>query len=165
MRLARNLAIGIAILGTTSCRDHGESAPDVNVLDSVVAASGARIFPAPDRVMNGPTVIAFYALTKEQVARGGDASEAFADFERQLKGVDRALDSLGVRLDYQYSDTIQYQVNGVAHAWHPPSDSLRVGYLFLGPGRILDVQYGVMTNSDLLDQTRNWLRKAPSGPR
>src|SRR5688500_1243431 len=106
MRLALDLAIGIALLGTASCRDHGESAPDVHVLDSVVSASGARIFPAPERVINGPTVIAFYALAKEQVARGGDTSEAFADFEYHLRGMDHALDSIGVRLYYQYSDTV-----------------------------------------------------------
>ncbi len=162
-RLRLYCAIGIAILGSTGCASRaastpGESAPDVNILDSVVAGSGERVWPAPERQIIGPTVIGFYALTRDQVARGGDGTAAFADFAQSVADRAHSVDSVGVRLYLQYSDTITYRLDGVAGVWNPPAGSPRVGYLFLAPRRPSAVRYGVMSTTALWKQMKEWLK-------
>jgi len=162
-RLPLQTVISIAMLASTSCAKHaastpGQSIPDFHVLDSVVAGSGERVWPAPERPVLGPTVIAFYALTRQQVERGGDGTAAFADFGQTVRDIAQTFDSAGVRLYVQYSDTIKYRGDGGAHAWNPPSDSARVGYLFLAPRRPSGARYGVMSKAALWAQVKDWIR-------
>jgi hypothetical protein len=162
-RLPLQCAISIAMLGSAGCAQHaastpGQAVPDVHVLDSVVAASGERVWPAPERSISAPTVIAFYALTREQVERGGDGTAAFTNFGQSVRDMTQTFDSAGVRLYFQYSDTIKYRLDGVPHAWNPPSGSPRVGYLFLAPRRPFDARYGVMSKTALWDQVRDWIK-------
>lgn len=162
MRLVSTLSFAIALVSTAGCRDRGESIPDVSVLDSAVTALGEPIYPAPERDIVGPTVIAFYPLVGMYGASGQDSLKAFTDLDDKISGAGRALDSLGVRFYFQYSDTVKYRAGNVAEVWHSPSDSLKVGYLFLAPGRAPDVQYGMRSNADLIRRTRDWLSRAPN---
>lgn len=161
MRPVYILSFAIALMSTAGCRERGESVPDVSVLDSAVTALGEKVYPAPERDIVGPTVIAFYPLATMYGVSGQDSLKAFADLDQQISGARRALDSLGVRLYFQYSDTVKYHTRDVAEVWHAPSDSVKVGYVFLAPGRALDVRYGMLSNTDLIRHTRDWLRTAP----
>jgi hypothetical protein len=161
MRLASIFCVGVALLSTAGCRERGQVVPDVSVFDSAVTALGEKIFPAPERDIVGPTVIAFFPLLPVNGASGQDSVRAFWDLDRQVGELGRALDSLGVRFYFQYSDTVKYRARNVAQVWHAPSDSLKVGYLFLAPGRTPDVQYGTPSNAVLIRRTREWLSRAP----
>jgi hypothetical protein len=112
---------------------------------------------AKPMVVNGPVVVAFFATTQAEIDANPDQGEALSDFQFYLEGMRKALDSLGVALIEQYTDTVSFTVNGRKTTWVPQKDSASVGYLFLSPRRAPNAKFGVMTNTDLLETVREWL--------
>ena len=113
-------------------------------------------------IVDRPVLVAFFATTQAQVDSSDDAGEALSDFQHYLPAIKRGLDSLGVALRAQYTDTVRYVVEGRAQTWTPAKDSADVGYLLLRPDAEPRVQYAVATTDDVLDQVKEWLgRKTP----
>jgi len=113
-------------------------------------------------VVDRPVLVAFFATTQALVDSSDDTGEALSDFQYYLPAIERGLDSLGVELREQYTDTVRYVVNGRAQVWTPAMDSADVGYLLLRPDAEPQVQYAVATTGDVLGQVKAWLgRKTP----
>lgn len=113
-------------------------------------------------VVDRPVLVAFFATTQAEVDSSDDIGEALSDFQHYLPTIKLGLDSLGVTLREQYTDTVRYVAGGRARVWMPAKDSADIGYLLLRPDAEPQVQYAVATTDDVLDQVRKWLgRKTP----
>jgi hypothetical protein len=160
MNMKRSLTIFLSLLAAACAPADVRRAdtPSARSLETVKNhPTGIRdTTDAPLRV-DRPVLVAFFAVTQAQVDSRDDTGEALSDFQYYLPAIKLGLDSLGVELHAQYTDTVRYVVNGRAQLWVPAKDSADVGYLLLRPGAEPKVQYAVSTNSDLLDQVREWL--------
>jgi hypothetical protein len=97
--------------------------------------------------MNGPTVIAFFITTQEKVDQDADANEALADFQIYAHDVREKLKSAGVAFHEIYGPGFDVREGKKSSTYHPKQS---VGYYFVAPGKRPRVEYGVMTDGDLM---------------
>ena len=119
----------------------------VLLLGMMAQQGAARFSPSTGPVkvaVTGPTIVAFYAEST------GDDQEALADFEFYLGKVGPTLDSAGVKLVVAFTDTVYLTWSGGRKQTLSTRDSIRVGYGFTDRRRPLALEYGVLTDIDLL---------------
>ena len=110
---------------------------------------GAQSSPASTKgvrvAVAGPTIVAFF------VASPGDSdSESLSDFEFYLGKVAPDLDNAGVKLVVAFADTLYLTWPDGRKQVVSTRDSIGVGYGFTDRRRPLAMEYGVMTDIDLL---------------
>jgi hypothetical protein len=159
------LSIALSLVLVTACSHTDARRVDTASARSVAPDVHQRSPTGPDTAaapiqVDRPVLVAFFAVTQAQVDSSDDIGEALSDFQHYLPGIKSGLDSIGVALREQYTDTVRYIANGRAQLWVPPKESADVGYLLLRPDGEPSVLYAVATTDDVLDQVKEWLGRS-----
>ena len=116
-----------------------------------------NLFPAylhadskiPILEVKGPTVIAFFRpVTKDQLNKDTDLNESLSDFQHHLRGAKPALENAGITVHAIYAKSFTVKLPASTTTFKPVDAN--VGYYFIMPGKKPMIQYGVMTDIDLL---------------
>ena len=111
--------------------------------------------------ITGPTLIAFFPPdVSAQIDAGGDEATALDDFGHHLASATDSLRALGVRVVGVGTRTLHVVQDGRTNVFAVPRDSADLGYYLVAPGRPPLVQYGVLSDTDLVDVAQEYLRGA-----
>jgi hypothetical protein len=100
-------------------------------------------------VVNGPTVVAFFpSVTDAELAKDPDTNESLADFQLYATSVREELRSAGIEFEEIYASSFAVRCRAKTTTFRPKKTT--VGYYFITPGRAPRVEYGVMTDVDIL---------------
>ena len=94
------------------------------------------------------TVIAFYNPAPKNVEPDADSDESLSDFQLYAGSVRQPLGKLGIDLKVLYVRSFRLQFGGRNTEFRPRSDT--AGYYLIAPGKKPLIEYGVMTDADLL---------------
>jgi hypothetical protein len=100
-------------------------------------------------VANGPTVVAFFPPVKDtDLSNHPDINESLADFQFYATRVREKLHDAGI--DFQEIFALSFAIRcGTKMTIFRPKKTT-VGYYFIAPGKSPRVEYGVMTDADIL---------------
>jgi hypothetical protein len=102
----------------------------------------------PAVVVAGPTIVAFFPVTKAGLQKDADTNEALADFQFYAKQVREPLKKRGIEFQEVYAQSLLVHIGQQATVFRPAKG--RVGYYLILPGKKPRIEYGVMTDTDLL---------------
>lgn len=112
----------------------------------LTVSSATAADKTPRILVNRPMIVAFFSPNSN--AADADADEARADFQLYAKQVHDPLSKRGIELREVYAIGFTV-VNGKSVTSFRPTKA-QVGYYLIAPGHKPRVEYGVMTDSDLL---------------
>lgn len=99
-------------------------------------------------VVDGPTVVAFFPpVTDTELQKNPDTNEALADFQLYANRVREPFKKRGIEVHELYTRSFRIRVGKNVNTFHPKTG---VGYYFVIPGKRPLIEYGVMTDIDLL---------------
>lgn len=104
-----------------------------------------------DKTINvcGPTVVAFIKpAANAQEEKEDGYNDALSDFEAYAGLLQQPLKNKGIDFKVVYAAGFRTKCGSHAKTFIP--DKITVGYYFIEPGKHPRVEYGVMTNLDLL---------------
>ena len=99
-------------------------------------------------VVAGPTIVAFFPATKAELHKDADTNEALADFQFYGKQVREPLKKAGIDFQEVYAQSFRVRIGQEGTVFRPAKRN--VGYYLIVPGKKPRIEYGVMTNTDLL---------------
>jgi hypothetical protein len=100
-------------------------------------------------VVNGPTVVAFFPpVTDTGLSKDPDTNESLADFQRYATRVREKLNNAGIKLEEINASSFAVRCEAKTTTFHPKKTT--VGYYFIAPEKSPRVEYGVMTDVDIL---------------
>jgi len=83
-----------------------------------------------------------------------DSNEALSDFQLYAERVKQPLSELDIDFQQLYVRSFRLHLSGGDIVFRPKSDT--VGYYLIAPGKKPHVEYGVMTDADLLMVARRY---------
>jgi hypothetical protein len=99
--------------------------------------------------VGGRTIVAFFApVTDAELQKDADTNEALADFQLYATRVREPLKKAGVDFHELYTHAFRVRVGKAVTTFRPVK--VDVGYYFIVPGKEPRIEYGVMTDADLL---------------
>jgi hypothetical protein len=100
-------------------------------------------------VVEGRTVVAFFPpASKPELEKDPDLNEALADFQVYAKRVREPLKRAGIEFHELYTHSFQVRLGRTVTTFRTSKGE--VGYYFVVPGKKPRIEYGVMTDADLL---------------
>lgn len=112
-------------------------------------------------IVRGRTIVAFFPPTSEaELQKDTDTNEALADFQLYAARVRDHLKKVGIDFHELYVHSFRVRVGKTVTTFHPVKTE--VGYYFIAPGKEPRIEYGVMTDIDIL-QVANEYFGAASG--
>jgi hypothetical protein len=109
----------------------------------LVAAERARTF-----VIRRPTVIAFFPPVTEQELSDAGRNESLAHFQFSANEVRKPLHDAGITFIENYAESFRVRFAKAVNTFRP--EKIKVGYYLIAPGKDPRIEYGVMTEEDLL---------------
>jgi hypothetical protein len=107
----------------------------------------------PVIVVHGPTIVAFFApATKSE--NSADGNESLADFRFYAKNVRKPLKNAGIAFHELYANSFRLQDGKKLTTFDP--GKVDVGYYLIAPGKKPRIEYGVLTDSDLLQMAKEY---------
>ena len=106
----------------------------------------AQIEPLFD--VHGPTVVAFFPPVTQAEMSDGETDESLDDFQFYAKSAHSHLAKAGVDFHEVFAHSFRVRLGTKTITFHPAK--LDVGYYLVAPGKKPHVEYGVMTDTDLL---------------
>lgn len=104
----------------------------------------------PVITVSGPTLIAFFApVTQEEIDKNDETSEVLSDFQWHLREVKQKLQKAGISVHELYALKFEVVTGNKKKVFKP--GKIDVGYYFVKPGKSPKVEYGVMSNIDIVD--------------
>jgi hypothetical protein len=117
------------------------------------AQAGAR--PEPVFVIHGPTIVAFFApAIGPELKNESDLNEVLSDFQLYYGQASKPLRKAGI--DFPDANTLTFRVRIGKNLRRYRMSKSGVGYFFIAPGKEPHIEYGVMTDEDLLDAARKY---------
>ena len=108
----------------------------------------------PIVVIHIPTIVAFFPVTQADLKNDPDTNEALADFQFYAANVRKPLHDAGI--DFQEIYALSFRVQrGTRTAIFRPG-KVKVGYYFVAPGKKPRIEYGVITDTDLLEIAKEY---------
>ena len=99
--------------------------------------------------VKGPAIIAFFSpVTKDELNRDAEQNESLSDFQHHLQGAKPTLEKAGIKVHEIYAKSFTVKTPTSTTIFKPKDTD--VGYYFIMPGKKPRVEYGVMTDVDLL---------------
>jgi hypothetical protein len=95
-----------------------------------------------------PTVIAFFPSNEKANSKTDDKSESLSDFQLYTASVRQPLEQAGADLEVVYSRSFQTVLDGKMTTFRPAR--AEPGYYFATPGKRPRIEYGVMSDKDIL---------------
>lgn len=108
----------------------------------------------PVVIVAGPTIVVFFPVTKTELQKDADTNEALADFQFYAKQVREPLKKTGIEFHEVYAQSFRVRIGQEATLFRPAKGN--VGYYLIVPGKKPRIEYGVMTNTDLLQVTSEY---------
>ena len=102
----------------------------------------------PVVVVAGPTIVAFFPVTKAELQKDTDTNEALADFQFYTKRVREPLRKKGIDLQEIYAQSLRVRIGQQATVFRPTKGN--AGYYLIVPGKKPRIEYGIMTDTDLV---------------
>ena len=101
-------------------------------------------------VVSDKTIIAFFpAVTKAELDKDPDTNEALSDFQYYAGAVRERLKKERILFHELYTYSFRLRVGKTLSTFRPAK--IQVGYYFVAPGKKPRIEYGVMTDVDLLN--------------
>jgi hypothetical protein len=111
--------------------------------------------PVPVFVIHGPTIVAFFApVIGGELKNDADVNEVLGDFQLYYGQASAPLRKAGI--DFPDTDTLTFDVRIGKKVRRYRMNALGVGYFFIAPGKEPHIEYGVMTDADLLIAARKY---------
>jgi hypothetical protein len=135
------------------------------VFGALLTSSPIIAAKQPVVTIRRPTIVAFFPpVTEADLAKDPDTNEALADFQLYASRVRKALHDQGIEFQEIYALSFRVR-RGTRTATFRPG-KVKVGYYFVAPGKEPHVEYGVMTDTDLLQVAKGYfaLTGAPTAP-
>jgi hypothetical protein len=105
--------------------------------------------------VRGPTVVGFFKpVTQEELEQAPDINEALADFQLYASRIREPLRKQGIEFDELYAHSFRLRVRNRLISFRPVK--VDVGYYFITPGKSPRIEYGVMTDADLLQAAKEY---------
>jgi hypothetical protein len=82
-----------------------------------------------------------------------DSNESLSDFRLYAEQARQRLTEAGIGFRVLYVHSFCVRVSGRTTTFHPKTD---VGYYLIAPGKEPDVEYGVMTDTDLFQVAKRY---------
>ena len=134
-----------ALMLVVACRS--DSAPPA-------AEASAAGTDSATTVIGGPTLLSSFPITQAQIDSGGDANEAYADYQHYLGLAMPVLERFGVQVVATNDSVLRWRDSLGAHAF-TLADSIGIAYLFVTPsGKLLRLGSGVQGDGAILDAAR-----------
>jgi hypothetical protein len=109
----------------------------------------------PIIAVRGPTVVAFFeSVSQAQLDKDPDTSEALADFQLYARSVREPFRKAGIEFHELYAHSFQLRAGKRLTTFRPAK--VKVGYYLVAPGRKPRIEYGVMTDADLLKAAKEY---------
>ena len=100
-------------------------------------------------IVRGPSIVAFFApVTQAELEKDPDINETLSDFQFYATQVRKPLKEGGIEFYELYASSIQLRVGKRVTIFR--LGKVSVGYYLVAPGRKPRIEYGVMTDEDLL---------------
>lgn len=116
-----------------------------------VCAGGGPNLSAQDRPtvsVSGPTVVAFFEPpSSAKLPRDADTNEALADFQLYASHVRKPFKNAGIKFQELYARSFRLRTGEKLITFHPKR---MPGYYLVSPGKQPRIEYGVVTDADLL---------------
>jgi hypothetical protein len=116
---------------------------------TLVAAERARTF-----VIRRPTVVAFFPPVSEQELSDAGSNACLAHFQFSANEARKPLHDAGITFIENYAESFRVRIGKTVTTFRP--DKIKVGYYLVAPGKEPRVEYGVMTEDDLLKTARKY---------
>lgn len=114
----------------------------------LTVASGATE-KHPVVVVRGLTIVAFFEpVPQAKLDKDPDTNEALADFQFYAKSVRTRLRKAGIEFYELYAHSFQLRDEKRLTTFRPAK--MKAGYYLVAPGKKPRIEYGVMTDPDLL---------------
>jgi hypothetical protein len=123
----------------------------VGMVDAGWGQKGSAVIPMVDA--HQATVIAFYPRQSKTQSVDADANESLSDFQLYDARVEKPLTPAGIQFKELYSSSFRVHIGVKTRTFHPTSG---VCYYFVAPGKRPHVEYGVMTDTDLLQVAKRY---------
>lgn len=108
-----------------------------------------------------PTIVAFFPpVTQSELSRDTGTNEALADFQLYATQARRPLEEAGVDFKVAYARSFRVRLGETIKTFRPAKGGC--GYYFVAPGAKPRVEYGVMTDPDLLQAANKYFGAARS---
>jgi hypothetical protein len=111
----------------------------------------------PTFVIQRPTIVAFFAPAK-QSDNDADTNEVLGDSQLYATRAHPHLEKAGI--DFTVATTVSFRVRTRMKLRSFRTGKIGVGYYFIAPDKEPHVEYGVMTDTDLLDRARQYFGMA-----
>ena len=113
------------------------------------AILGAQQTPVSHVVnADGPTIVAFFPNASKAGSDNADANEALSDFQFYAERVKEPLNQLGIQFTEQFGGSFRIRSGGETRLFTPKAET--PGYYFTEHRKRPHIEYGVMTDVDLL---------------
>ena len=123
----------------------------VGVGNSQESSAGSQ----PVFVIHGPTIVAFFALATEKGKENDpNVNEVLSDFQLYYSQASAPLQKAGIDFPDTNSRSFRICIGKKVRGYR--MSKIGVGYFFIAPGKEPHVEYGVMTDADLLDAARKY---------
>jgi hypothetical protein len=109
----------------------------------LAAAERERTF-----VIRRPTVIAFFPQVTEQELSDAGRNEPLAHFQFSANEVRKPLHDAGITFIENYGESFRVRLAKAVNTFRP--EKIKMGYYLIAPGKDPRIEYGVMTEEDLL---------------
>ena len=113
----------------------------------------SRVFAASTYAViavHGPTIVAFFPpVTRTELQKDPDTNETLADFRLYATRVREPLKKSGIEFYELYAHSFRIRVGKAITTFRPPKE--QVGYYLVAPGKKPRIEYGVISDLDLLD--------------
>ena len=111
-------------------------------------------------VAAGRTVVAFFPWVRDsELQKDADTNEALSDFQLYASRVREPLKRAGVEFHELYTRSFRVRVGKAVHVFRP--GKVEVGYYLIVPGKEPRIEYGVMTDTDLLQVANQYFGSSP----
>jgi hypothetical protein len=110
----------------------------------------------PTIAVRGPTIIAFFPpVTQAELEKDtSGTNEALDDFQFYAAKVREPLSKSAIAFHEVYAHSFRITIGRRSTVFRP--EKVEVGYYFVVPGKEPRVEYGVMTDADLLQAARDY---------
>jgi hypothetical protein len=128
--------------------------------DSLPAQPPADKVPLVD--VHKPTIIAFYVPMSQSDTENADDVESLSDFKFYAEQVRKPLRDEGIDFHEVYAHSFRIHIGTKTTIFRPIKAD--VGYYIIAPGREPYIEYGVITNEDLLGVARRYFGSSKRSP-
>jgi hypothetical protein len=129
---------------------------------AVVLLVALSLMAAPKNaivVIKGPTVVAFFPpVSATELKADPDTNEALSDFQVYAARVRKPLNDEGVAFKELYAKSFRVQQGKRIATFRP--GKVEIGYYFAAPGKKPRIEYGVLTDDDIIKIAKGYFDQA-----